>query len=949
MERIATPEQQKFKTISTDRRTFYQARNPVSSAPALQALALYLRPQPGIPVFNKPVQKLIIRSSSFIPWQFAGGIPKVLSGVLLLVLLPTLVFSMSISEGRVAYPLSGDTITFRDTVCFSNAPYLPLHPEWNGGSVPRVSTTYYNLNTAGNVAELILTVLPIPIRPEKPSSTSRLFCLGQTSTITTTGNTSQYSWNVFPAGLASFLPPVQNSSITLQWTSDTTYTGSVKIVVRATNACGTSQTSDTLFGWLLNPLNPGIPAPRSTDSSICTGTVRSVVRTSFPSSQLLWGISPISAGGISNAYGDSVRINWNPNFTGDAFVFYNSNTPCGFKKSIRLKIRVRPKAASSITNLDSIYCQRTGAIVNLEGIPDSGSFFINNNPGDFLPVSQAGIFQVLYRPNGCFKESSRQVRVQAKGLAQITGLDTLRCTGQQPQTLAGQPPNGIFEVNGSPQINLLTPDSGIYLVSYRAFCTDTALVRVRVKPLPKPQILFAGNGICKDSLPANNLQLLPPGGSLFVDGNPAGNFIPSVPGMHELVYLFSNGICAAADTKTIAVDARPNLLISLENSQQTSFCRSDTLIKVSGWPEGGSFSPPLINGNAFNPALMPGGINRISYLGSNGACLDSASLQVKILDNPTISTSQISTDTLCQGGAGISLSAVSPPGGIWTGPGIENGVFLPKTGGINELTYSVPTIPGTACAASATISIFVRKGPEKSLGGDTSLCQNEKLLWEIPAGEYQFQWQDGSSGSSFLIDRPGIFHYRADQANCTWQSDTLHVKSVREPPVFSLGKSRDECFLEPVQVKGPPGMHAYRWEINGRLLSEDSTCQFEEPGTLKLEVTDRYSCRFSDEVYIRKDECPEVYVPEAFSPNGDGVNEVWKVFGRNIDNLSLSVFNSWGEVVFYGSGKDAAWNGRFKGSACPPGVYQFTLLYSGISPQKGPFSERMSGQVFLIR
>lgn len=915
-----------------------------------QALELYLPSQPGIAFNCHPIMQQPCKCPlHFFCWQYPGK-SRLALRCLAVCFLFVLSFPSQASDlADSALPLTGDTITFRDTVCFSNSTYDPPHPEWNGGSLPRVNNVYYNLNNAGNVIRIFLTVLPLPAAPTKPvAAISRLFCLGQTSTLSTIGNTSQFLWTIIPAGIASIAAPQQNNNISLQWTSDSSYTGPVKIVAKGFNACGISLPSDTLYGWLLNPPNPNLPAPRSSDSSICIATARSVVRTSFPSSQLLWGISPINAGGISNPGADSTRINWNPNFTGDAFVFYNSNTPCGFKKSVRLKIRVRPKAASSILNLDSVYCQRPGAIVNLEGFPEGGSFFINNNPAMSLPVSQAGLFQIRYRPPGCYNESSRQVRVQAKTAAQITGLDTLRCQGQPPQPLTGLPPNGIFEVNGTPQTVLATPDSGIYRVSYRAFCTDTATVRVRAKPLPEPQILFPGEGFCVDTIPAN-IQLQPPGGSLRVDGVPRSSFIPSAAGMHELIYRISIGTCTASDTQFVQVDAKPNLIINLGNPLQTTFCRSDTLINVFGWPEGGTFSPPLASGNGFNPALLPAGPNKISYLGKNGTCLDSVSISIKILDKPEINTSQIPADTLCQYGTAISLSGVSPPGGFWSGPGVDNIFFRPLKAGLNELSYRVPAIQGTSCAASAGLMIFVRAAPPETLAGDTSLCRNQEIFWSVPPGDYQLRWQDSSSSNSFRITEPGNFFFRAVKSGCTWYSDTLRVNSVRELPVFSLGKSRDECFRDPVRITGPAGMQSYRWEMNGEVLSEDSVCLLETPGTLVLEVSDRYSCRFKNQVFVRKAECPEIYVPEAFSPNGDGVNEVWKVFGRNISNLNVSVFNSWGEVVFYGTGKEAFWDGRFKGTDCPPGMYQFSLIYSGVSDQKGPFNERLSGQVHLVR
>jgi gliding motility-associated-like protein len=90
-------------------------------------------------------------------------------------------------------------------------------------------------------------------------------------------------------------------------------------------------------------------------------------------------------------------------------------------------------------------------------------------------------------------------------------------------------------------------------------------------------------------------------------------------------------------------------------------------------------------------------------------------------------------------------------------------------------------------------------------------------------------------------------------------------------------------------------------------------------------------------------------VPEAFSPNGDGVNETLRIFGYGVKNLAFKIFNSWGEVIFEGQGKEDFWDGNFRGQPCPAGPYQYILQYAGSSEENNSFSGRMAGQVFLVR
>jgi gliding motility-associated-like protein len=72
-----------------------------------------------------------------------------------------------------------------------------------------------------------------------------------------------------------------------------------------------------------------------------------------------------------------------------------------------------------------------------------------------------------------------------------------------------------------------------------------------------------------------------------------------------------------------------------------------------------------------------------------------------------------------------------------------------------------------------------------------------------------------------------------------------------------------------------------------------------------------------------------VLVPTAFSPNGDGVNDLWFVQGYSIETLRFQIYDRFGEMVFEGLEKASAWDGTRKGKASPEGVYMYTLTAKG--------------------
>ena len=124
-----------------------------------------------------------------------------------------------------------------------------------------------------------------------------------------------------------------------------------------------------------------------------------------------------------------------------------------------------------------------------------------------------------------------------------------------------------------------------------------------------------------------------------------------------------------------------------------------------------------------------------------------------------------------------------------------------------------------------------------------------------------------------------------------------------------------------------------------------------ENTTYKVVISDPMieACLRTDSIYIVYLESfcedPYVFVPNAFTPNGDGENDVLYVRGRNITDLYFTIFNRWGEKVFETKDLSVGWDGYFRGRVCDPAVYDFYLRYA-CDGQPGYFQK---GNVTLIR
>lgn len=88
------------------------------------------------------------------------------------------------------------------------------------------------------------------------------------------------------------------------------------------------------------------------------------------------------------------------------------------------------------------------------------------------------------------------------------------------------------------------------------------------------------------------------------------------------------------------------------------------------------------------------------------------------------------------------------------------------------------------------------------------------------------------------------------------------------------------------------------------------------------------NCVVIDSIFIKVDDCEgSIYVPNAFTPNGDGINDVFRIFGHCIKLQQLLIFNRWGEKVWDTDDMEVSWDGYYKGVLQPSGVYVYSLTY----------------------
>jgi gliding motility-associated-like protein len=172
------------------------------------------------------------------------------------------------------------------------------------------------------------------------------------------------------------------------------------------------------------------------------------------------------------------------------------------------------------------------------------------------------------------------------------------------------------------------------------------------------------------------------------------------------------------------------------------------------------------------------------------------------------------------------------------------------------------------------------------------------------------------------------------------KSRTTYFEIVDVPTDY-LNDSLRSCVFENITPKFDVSLYENTW-FWGSI--QRSSARADSSGWYTLELSKDY-CKSRDSVYFILDECfCDVYVPDGFSPNNDGLNDVFRPTADcDIRDLKMSIYTRWGQKLM--DSDSAQWDGRFKGSDCQLGAYLWIITYTSPSGVR----HNLKGVVSLLR
>lgn len=244
------------------------------------------------------------------------------------------------------------------------------------------------------------------------------------------------------------------------------------------------------------------------------------------------------------------------------------------------------------------------------------------------------------------------------------------------------------------------------------------------------------------------------------------------------------------------------------------------------------------------------------------------------------------------------------------------------------------------CEYRDTIEIGFTTVPFE-LGEDIKLCEGETSSLNIDLQNASFLWQDGSTGSGYTITSPGLVWVKVAQGGCS-RADSLQTV-YQAGPINPLPDIGFICENEGVWFNAKFDGATYQWQDG----STNHNFKAVQPGNYGVEIAVG-GCVFKDEVELLACErC--LYVPNVFSPNGDGINDEFKGFaGCEISNFRQYVFDRWGNLVYENENPDLGWDGNRKGDKAQTGVYAYRIEFD--FNNNGVINHQVrTGEISLVR
>ncbi|MFP5040597.1 Ig-like domain-containing protein [Parasediminibacterium sp. JCM 36343] len=794
--------------------------------------------------------------------------------------------------------------------------------------------TYYakiSNGTCDTTVTLTVVLGQIPVVPAITGTTT--VCVGSTIQLD----------NTLPAGTWS----VDNTAIaTIDGTGLVSGVSGGKAIATytASNSCGSNASTATIT---VND-KPSVPGITGT-TTVCVGSTTQLSNT------LPAGTWSVDKSAIATIDGTGLVSGVS---SGKAIVTYTASNSCGSNTSTAT-ITVNDKPAVPAITGTTTVC--VGSTTQLSNTFPGGTWSVDkaalatiDGTGLVSGVSGGKAIATYTASNSCGSNASTAtITVNDKpSVPGITGTTTV-CVGSTTQ-LSNTLPAGTWSVDKSA---IATIDgtglvsgvsSGKAIVTYTASnsCgSNTSTATITVNDKPAVPAITGTTTVCVGS--TTQLSNTFPGGTWSVDKaalatiDGTGLVSGVSVGTAIVTYTASNSCGSNASTATITVNDKPSVAAITGTA---TVCVGSTT-QLSNTLPGGTWSVDntaiaIIDGTGLVSGVS-GGTAVVTYKVSNSCGNDSKTATITVNSTPNVPAITViaGSTTLCKGSTIQLGNALA--GGVWSVDNAtiatvnNNGLVVTFSSGISVVTYKV----SNSCGSDfKTIPISVNATPiVPAITGTATVCPaaTTQLNNSLSGGAWT-----SSDNTKATVDNNGLVTGIASGTatityavsnNCGTGTNTIVVTvNPAKPVVAAISGPTTVILGETISLTDPTTGGIWS-SIPTTIATISSIGQVTgiAPGVANIIYSVTNTCGTASAPYQVTVLSPSVYIPNLFSPNGTGSNDVFYVRGNPAAHAEMRIFDSWGNQIFQSTGfvedKTIGWNGTYKGKPQVAGVYIYVI------------------------
>ena len=523
---------------------------------------------------------------------------------------------------------------------------------------------------------------------------------------------------------------------------------------------------------------------------------------------------------------------------------------------------------------------------------------------------------------------------------------TLTATGATNYTWT---PNQFLNTSTSATVISTPTSSTTYTIDAETLtCTTSTVVNVTISNTVVINASASNPTICpmgSSTLTANGATTYTwsPSASLSTSG--IGTTVTATPALTETYTVIgSTGTCTNSAQIVLTVTTTPVITVA---SNPTICSGSSTPLSVSGansytWSPGTNLTATNVaNPNAHPPATQTYTVNGATTLG----CTNFTTVIVTVIPTPTLSVSS-NTPNICEGG-NATLSAQSATAYTWSPAAsvtsANSGTTITTPNATTNYTVVGSNGTGPFCVTSQTFQLIVIPETHPVTLPASPMCFG-KSSFVLATGATSYSWAPTATvlhphDSGSVVNPPitTIYTVTATKNGVCAGTATVEVK-VNPLPIINAGQDTTINMDEAITLHGTGDSPIGFVPTDGIPLQcnfcpdlmvnpQESTCYL-----LKGESV--YGCISYDEVCVNVTKDWALYIPNAFTPNNDFINEVFVPAGYGIDKIDMSIFNRWGNQVFKNDDDHPGWDGKTNGVYCEEGVYVYLVEIETMNHKK---------------